>query len=58
MKVTVTFDFPEIESPDSEIADMIVGSITAQTVEWQEEWELRLRQRAYVSVWEVEGETA
>lgn len=54
MRVTVIFDFPEIESPDSEIADEVVEYLTAQTVDWREEWKFR-GQRADISVWEVEG---
>lgn len=49
MKVIVCFELPEIKDVNGETADATVEALTAQTVEWQEEWAARLSQP--VSVW-------
>jgi len=56
MKVTIVFDFPTITDPNGPEADDIVGCLTAQSVDWQEEWKLRLHAEASVYVDDVTTE--
>lgn len=39
MKVTVYFDFAEVTDINGEVADQILESLFARTVEWQEEFQ-------------------
>ena len=50
MKVTVVFDFPEINDASSTLADDVVNMLTQNTVEWQN-WLRELLCDDDVSVW-------